>query len=216
MDDHPADGLRLLQPDVFEGLPAVGRLVHASTERRALAVVRLSGADVDDIGVRGRHLDVADGRHRVFVENRCPRRAVVDRFPNAAGGVTDVHHRRIAFINGNVIDTSAHDCRANRPPHESLEHRVVRLVDGGKRCDRFLTLGLPGEHALAPADRQYREASPYEHPRTHVSSSLHVSPLLSRLRTSPAGQDCGLRLWLTIAGLRPRTRKRIVGEFTTN
>ena len=69
VDDDAADALGFLQPDVHELLAAVGGLVDAGAERRALAVVRLAGADVDDVRVRRRERDVADRRHRILVED---------------------------------------------------------------------------------------------------------------------------------------------------
>ena len=136
MDDHAADRLGFLQPDILEGLAGVGGLVDAGAERRALAVVGLAGADVEDVGIRLRQGEVADRRHRLLVEERRPGRAVVDGLPQAAGRVGDVDHRRVGFIDGDVVDASAHHRRADRAPDEALEHRVVRLVDRAQRRDR--------------------------------------------------------------------------------
>ncbi len=48
---HARDALRLLQADVLELLAAVGGLVDAAAEGRALPVVRLTGAHVDGVRV---------------------------------------------------------------------------------------------------------------------------------------------------------------------
>ena len=144
--DHLGDRLRFFQPHVLELASAVGRLVDAGAERRALTVVRFARADIDDVGVRRRDLDVADRRDRVLVEDRRPRRAVVDGLPDAARRVADVDDRRVALVDGDVVDASAHDGRADRAPDEPLEQRVVRLVDWpGRR--RFLGLRLFRQHA---------------------------------------------------------------------
>ena len=147
VDDDAADALGFLQPDVLERLAGVGRLVDAGAERRALAVVRLAGADVDDVGVGRRDRDVADRRDRVLVEDRRPGRAVVGRLPDAAGREADVDDRRVALDDRDVVDAAAHVGRADRAPDEGLEDRIVRGIDrrGQRRCR--LRESLPPERA---------------------------------------------------------------------
>ena len=118
--DDAADALRFVQPDVLEFLAAVGGLVDAGAERRALAVVRLSGPDVDDVGVRRRNRDVADRGNRVLVEDRRPGGAVVGGLPDAAGREADIDGRRVALDDGDVVDAAAHVGRADRAPDESV------------------------------------------------------------------------------------------------
>ena len=65
-------------------LPAVGRLVDAGAPRRAAHVVRFARADPDDVRVRRRDGDRADGAGAHRVEDRRPRHAGVGRLPHAA------------------------------------------------------------------------------------------------------------------------------------
>ena len=57
--DDPVDVARVGQPHQGEGFSAVGALVDPAAPRRALAVVRLAGADPHQVGVLGGDGDVA-------------------------------------------------------------------------------------------------------------------------------------------------------------
>ena len=132
---------RVLQPHVLERLPAVGRLVDAVAERRALAVVRFARADPDDVRVLLADGQVADRRRRVGLEDRRPRRAVVDGLEDAARGEAEVDDRRVALDDGDVVDAAADVGGADRPEAEVLQQRIVGPVDGrrlGRRRRRRL------------------------------------------------------------------------------
>ena len=131
--DHLGDRLRFFQSHVLELAAAVGRLVDAGAERRALTVVRLARADVDDVGIRRRQLDVADRRDRVLVEDRRPRRAVVDGLPDAARRVADVDD-----VDGLLSSTAM---SSTRPPMTAgpIERQAKRLSSGSS--DSFTGLG---------------------------------------------------------------------------
>ena len=90
MHDDAGDALRFAQTDVRERLAAIGRLVDAVAERRALPVVRLARPDVDDVRIRLRDRDVADRVRRVGVEDRRELDAVVRGLPDPRGGEADV------------------------------------------------------------------------------------------------------------------------------
>ncbi len=182
VDDHAADRLGFLQADILEGLAGVGGLVDPGAERRALAVVGLPGADIQDVGIRLRQGEGADRRHRLLVEERRPGRAVVDGLPQAAGRVGDVHHRRVGFIDGDVVDASAHHRRADRAPDEALEHWVVRLVDRAQRRDRLggslrlrAGLRLARQGRLTRADGDQTESQPDHEPGTSVGQNPHAA-----------------------------------------
>ena len=84
IDDDAIDVARGAETHVGVGLAAVGRLVDAVAPRRALAVVRLAGADPDEIGIGLRDRHVADRHQALVLELRLERRAVVRGFPHAA------------------------------------------------------------------------------------------------------------------------------------
>ena len=86
VDDDARDGLGLFQPDVREGLAAVGRFVDAVAE--GLELCRLFGSPVPTQTMFGSDWQTAMSPIedvRVGVEDRLTGRAVVDRLPNAAG-----------------------------------------------------------------------------------------------------------------------------------
>src|SRR5439155_22033668 len=85
VDLDARDRLSLLQSHAREGLAAVGRLVDAVSDRRALPVVRFPGPDPHDVRVLLADGDVADRSRRVALEDRLPGRPVVDALPDAAG-----------------------------------------------------------------------------------------------------------------------------------
>ncbi len=109
MDDDPADVPRLDQPQVRPGLAAVGGAVDAVPPRRALPVVLLAGARPDDVGVGGRDGDVAEGAHRLVVEDRRPGRAFVRRLPDAAGSRRQIDGGGIVGQRLDVVDAATGD-----------------------------------------------------------------------------------------------------------
>src|SRR5262249_37194222 len=78
----------------------VGGLVDAVAWHDVAANVRLTGPDVDHVGVGRGDGDRTDGRDRLVVEDRFPVQAAVTRFPDAAGGGGGVIGERIAGYAG--------------------------------------------------------------------------------------------------------------------
>ena len=118
VNDDAADVLRVGEPHEGPRRAAVGRFVDAVAPRRALAVVRLAGADPDDVRVGARDGDVADRRRAEVVEDRRPRRSAVHRLPHAAGGRADVDRVGMAFVDRDVVDAPAGDGGTDRAPLE--------------------------------------------------------------------------------------------------
>src|SRR6185437_354369 len=109
IDGDPADGLRVLEAEVRPVFAAVGGSPDAVSDRRALAVVGLAGADVDDVRVVGGDADCADGLVGLLVEHRLPVRAAVLRLPDAAGREAGVHDHGIVVRAGDVVHAPHHD-----------------------------------------------------------------------------------------------------------
>ena len=118
------------ETDVRERLAAVGGLVDAVAERRRLPIVRLTCADVDDVGIRRMNRDVADRRAAVRLEDRLERDGVVIRLEHAADRVADVDDVRIARRHLDVVDAAAHARRSDRAEPEAGEQRIRRHVEG--------------------------------------------------------------------------------------
>src|SRR5262245_35462004 len=125
MHDDVAD-LPLLLPHVFPRFAAVGGDVDAIARRDVAADVRLAGTNVDNIGIRRRDCDGADGARRLIVEDRLPRDAAVGRLPDTARRRADVIDRRIA----RHAARSAHAAAGGGTDRAILQalERVLRLV----------------------------------------------------------------------------------------
>ena len=158
VDDHAGDGLRFLQAHVRRTSSAVGGLVDAGAERRALAVVRLAGADVDDVGVRRRQtamspIEATGCSSKIGVQ----RGAVVLGLPDAAGRVADVDRRRIALVDRDVVDAAAHDAGPIDRQTNALQQRIVGLVDARRQRP---PAAAPAARAACPPPHQIAQRRP--------------------------------------------------------
>src|SRR5207253_2661611 len=84
VDHDSVDVHRIRETAVRPGFARVGGLVDAVAPGRALPVVRLAGAHVDDVGIRWRNGDIADRAGRLIVEDGLPGRAAVGRLEDPA------------------------------------------------------------------------------------------------------------------------------------
>ena len=96
IDDDLRDLLRVAQAEVRPRLAGVGGLVDAVAGRQVGPLLRLAGADVDDVGIRGRHRQRADRAGGLLVEDRQPGAAGVGGLPHAAVDDADVEGVRLA------------------------------------------------------------------------------------------------------------------------
>ena len=156
MDDDARDRLRFAQADVRERHPGVGGLEHAVTERRALPVVRLAGADVEHARIRRRDRDVADRVRAVAVEDRLEGGAVVDGLPQPAG----------ARSRGRTSTRSPASSRRRRcrrcgrpgPSGRSSASGIRAAVDRGCRCGASPARSVP--RRLAPGGGRRADSPP--------------------------------------------------------
>ena len=114
MNNDAPNRAAIFQSDVLPILAAIGRSINAVTPAGGIAIVRFAGSDPNHIGIRWRNGDSANRERRLLVENRIERNAVVARFENAAVSEADVKHKRIARIDRDVGDATAHHRRADR------------------------------------------------------------------------------------------------------
>src|SRR5256884_440965 len=68
MNNDRTDVPGVFQADVSPGLPGVGGFVDTVSERDVAADAGFAGADIDDVGIRIRHGDGADGRDGLLIE----------------------------------------------------------------------------------------------------------------------------------------------------
>ncbi len=123
IDDDLADALGILEAHPLPRLAAVRAAVDAVPHRDAVAHPRLAGPDPDGVGTRLVDGDGAD-RGAVVVEDRLEGDAAVLRFPDPAGGRSDVEDPRIGSHGVDRRDPAAHHRRPDRA-------RTQRAEDGG-------------------------------------------------------------------------------------
>ncbi len=97
VDGDAVDGLRVFKAQVLPVLAAVRGAPDAVADRGTLAVIRFARADVNYVRVRRRNAYSSDRFIWHVVKLGFPVIAAVGRFPDAAGGETDVHDHRIFF-----------------------------------------------------------------------------------------------------------------------
>jgi hypothetical protein len=104
---------RLGESHVLERRAAVGRLVDAAAPRRALAIVRLAGANPYQVRIRLRDRDVADRDQPLVLELGDERRAVVGGLPDATMRRAYVVNRGIRLVHRQVGDAAGHGGRSD-------------------------------------------------------------------------------------------------------
>src|SRR5207302_5048438 len=70
MNNDRTDVPGVFQADVSPGLPGVGGFVDTVSERDVAADAGFAGADIDDVVIRIRHVDVADGSDALIMQQR--------------------------------------------------------------------------------------------------------------------------------------------------
>ena len=140
--------LRVIQTEVSPGLAAVCGAANTVANRGTLAVVGFAHPDVDDIGVRRRNGNRANGFVRHIVELRLPVIAAVCRLPKAAGGKADIEKHRVFGGSLNIIEAARHDRRANGAELKAAQKRVCGFVGFG---------GGGARGHLRPNQAAYRE-----------------------------------------------------------
>src|SRR5439155_11239672 len=83
IDDDPTNLPRVLEANMFPGLAAIGRFVHAIAELARVAHVGFAGADIDVAWIRRSNRNRADGGGRSRIKNRRPGAARIYCLPNA-------------------------------------------------------------------------------------------------------------------------------------
>ena len=84
MDQNLRDPLRSLETHVGPILTAIGRTVDAIADGDTVASPGFAGAGPNRFRIRWIDRQRANRLHRLLVENRFERHAIVDRFPNSA------------------------------------------------------------------------------------------------------------------------------------
>jgi len=123
IDDQRADLPRIAQPEMRPGPAGVGGLVDAVADRQIRTLKSFAAADVDDVRIGRRDRDGANRLRRLPVEDRCPRPAVIVRFPDTAVVDADVEDVRLLRHSGRADRPSATE-RSDMPPLQ-IERRIA-------------------------------------------------------------------------------------------
>lgn len=141
VDAHPRDLLGVLQPDLLPGTAGVERLVDAVAHGRRIARVPLAGAEVEDVRVRRRDLQGADGRVVHLVEEHRPGDAAVHRLHQPTRRGPDVIHGAIPRHADDHRNATGLVGRADRSPPEAADGRQLgRVRDRRQRRGSGATL----------------------------------------------------------------------------
>ena len=130
MHDNTPNMLRLLEADLGKGGATIGGLVHPVAPARALAVVGLTGADIEDIRMALTHREVTNASGFKVLKNGLESRSIIDGFEDATGCRRDVVGVRVCVDNSEVIDTATHDCGADRAPRQVFRKLDLRICGG--------------------------------------------------------------------------------------
>ena len=96
IDNDSADSAAVVKPDVLPGLAAIDGLVNSIAMRNIAADASLSCAYVNNVWVRWRDGDAADGGGSLLVKHRSPGDRAIGGLPDAAARRAEVIGCRIA------------------------------------------------------------------------------------------------------------------------
>ena len=121
MNEHASDGAAVLQADLLPGAAPIVRTINSVPPLRRIAVGWFACPNPDNIRIAGRDRDCTDRLHRLLVENGIKGHAVIARLKQATSRKPDEKHCRIARINRDIGNATAHRRGPNRPRFEIFE-----------------------------------------------------------------------------------------------
>ena len=130
MYDNTPDVLGLLKTDMGKGIATIRGLIHPVAPARALAVVGLTGTDIEDIRMALTYREVADAAGFEVLKNGLEGGSIVDGLEDATGCRRNVVGVWICVYNSKVIDTATHDCWADCAPWQVFRKLDLSL----RRC----------------------------------------------------------------------------------
>ena len=134
IENNAIDVLGVLESHIGKRLAAIGGLPHAVAPAGGLAIVRLTGADPNDVRVGLRHGDVADAEQSAILKQWREGRAITGGLPHATVRGSDIPNRRIRLVDGKIGDASRHDGGSNRPEVKLIELLGYRCALRAERC----------------------------------------------------------------------------------
>ncbi len=129
MNQNPADLFRIVKSDVLPGLATVDRFIDAVARRKIGANVGLAGSSVNNIGIRWRNFDGADGGDTLIVKDRRPYHSRVRGLPDSAADSAEIKRVGIAgYARGGDSPAAAEG--TDQPPSQSIEQACGNILRG--------------------------------------------------------------------------------------
>ena len=173
-----ADLARMAKTDVLPGLPGVGRAVHPVADGDVAARAGGAGAHIDDVDVRGSHLDGAHRAHsQEAVRDVRPVMSGVGRLVHPAAGAAEVVGQRIAGDS---------DRRGGAPPTREADRPEPHLLEVLRRHGDVRFIEVLVVVAMTPLPQRERRGERDGHGKSRrnakKSSNVHreVPPGKSR------------------------------------
>ena len=124
------DHLRIAQAEMRPCFARVGRSVHSIACRQVGPNDARAAAHVDDIRIRWRNRNRANGTSRLAVKQRLPGRTIVRGTPHAAIVKADVEQIRLIGYSGQRPRTSGAWRSDWTPMHLGIQFRIDGLCEG--------------------------------------------------------------------------------------
>src|SRR6516162_1921743 len=162
MDADAADEPGFTEAQMAPGPAGIRRFVNAVAVGYVEPYLGLPGADIDHVGVRGRHGERTDrGGAEKAVAHATPIDPAIHRLPHASGAGSEIEHAAVLGVTGNGYDAAA-PRRPNAPPFEGVEFGcgARELCHGKTLCPLFFLATLTGVTESATSQSQSSQAQP--------------------------------------------------------
>ena len=122
--------LYVFEAHMLPALACIGGFKNSLANSQVRAVKPLARSDIHDVGIGGRHCDVANGAGGFAIENRAPGAAIVVCLPNATVVHPHVKNIRLRWHTHGTYGAA----RPERADHAPTE--VLIMVMGDCLCNR--------------------------------------------------------------------------------
>ena len=136
MNDERADLAGVTQPDIFPVLSGIDRFVNPGAVGGVTTNSGFAGAHVNGVVIRGRDSNRANGRNVLFIKERRPVRAAIQRFPDPARNRAKVPGVRFSRHPFNGQGASTAEWSDLSPLHSGEKFRIDLWRRGRRRVRR--------------------------------------------------------------------------------
>ena len=119
----------------FQVTSGIGGFIHAVAKGDVVAKARLSGADINDVGIGWGDADGADSLSRFVVEHRFPGVSRIRGFPHSTGDGAEVIRLRITRNTCHCLHAAAAK-RPDQPPFHLLQRAGINFLRKGAITDK--------------------------------------------------------------------------------